>query len=63
VPVCTPKSSRLMLAISPSAIELTRSSRTSGSPGYVTIPGRTGTLTSMISTRLSAIRSRSRYTL
>jgi hypothetical protein len=31
------------------AIALTRSSRASGSPGYVTIPGRTGTLTSMIS--------------
>ena len=42
---------------------LTRSSRTFGSPGYVIIPGRTGTLTSMICMRLSASGPRRRYTL
>jgi hypothetical protein len=51
VPECTPKSSLLTFADEPSAIEATRSSRTSGSPGYVTIPVRMGTLMSMISIR------------
>ena len=63
VPLWTPRSSRLRFTTSPFAIEHTRSSRTSGSPGYVIIPGRTGTLTSMIRTRLSAIEPRTRYTL
>src|SRR5207302_11105761 len=38
------------LAAAPSAIECSRTSSTFGSPGYVTIPGRTGTLTSITRT-------------
>ena len=45
VPVCTPKSRRLS-----AGEELTRSNRTSGSPGYTGIPERTGTEMSKIST-------------
>jgi hypothetical protein len=40
------------VATSPSSRDLARSSVTVGSPGYVTIPGSTGTLMSMISMAL-----------
>jgi hypothetical protein len=57
VPEWTPKSSRLTFATAPSAIAVTRSRCTVGSPGYMTIPSRIGTVMSSSSMSSSSFRA------